>query len=89
MRLHLWDNRTLCEVLEEMREADRKKHYGYLAGLIEEAQSMGNRMEAGLGDIRDIKKISSRKHELKAQLKELEKKVKDAGGSLDEPDSDE
>ena len=79
-QLHLWENRTLCEVLDEMRQCHKTRSYGYLPGLIEELQSMGNRMESGLGDIRDIKKISQRKRELKKEIKTLEKKFKDLGG---------
>ncbi len=68
---HMWLNRTLCDVLEDMRKANENRNYSYLAGLIEEAQSMGNRMEAALGDQKDVEKMQARWHELKDEIKAL------------------
>lgn len=48
-------NRTLCGVLEEMRKAYETRNFSYLPGLIEEAQRMGNRMEAALSDKHDLR----------------------------------
>jgi hypothetical protein len=44
----LRDNRYICSVLEDMRKLNDTRNYGYLEGLIEEAQSYANRMENGL-----------------------------------------
>ena len=41
-------NRTLCDVLQEMRVCNRVRNYSILTSLIEEAQIMGNRMESKL-----------------------------------------
>lgn len=46
-------NRTLCNVLEEMRKLHETRNYCSLLGLIEEAQSMANRMESKLYDMKD------------------------------------
>lgn len=54
--------RTLCDVLHEMRNCHRTRNYSYLMGLIEEAQMMGNRMEAGL-------------HTKKCRIRDLEKEL--------------
>jgi len=55
----------MCEVLEEMRVCNKTRNYSYLLGLIEEVQTMGNRMEAKLEEGKDysyrrkqLKKIS-------------------------------
>ena len=49
-------NRTLCEVLTEMRACYKTRNFASLAGLVEEAQSMGNRMEARIDDIKDVER---------------------------------
>ena len=68
-------NRTLCDVLSEMRKADETKNYSYLGSLIEEAQSMGNRMEAGLQDKGDVLSWTERRQELKKELRKLEQEI--------------
>ena len=96
-----WVNRSLCDVLEEQRtilkklrafelynpSEDKIPHYAYLELLIEEAQSMGNRMEAGLQDKKDLGKMNSEWHELKTQIKDLrrerDKLLKEADIDLD------
>ena len=54
--------RYLCDVLEDMRKADKTKNYSYTAGLIEEAQILATAMEEAL--------------ELKQSRLELTKKMK-------------
>lgn len=61
-------NRHLCTVLDEMRAMYKTRNFASLLGLIEEAQSMGNRMEAALEDQRDIKNMDRRRKKLKTQL---------------------
>lgn len=53
-------NRTMCDVLEEMRKCNKTRNYAQLLGLVEEAQSMANRMEARLMDIKDIDRLEKR-----------------------------
>jgi len=62
-------NRMLCDVLEEMRGCAKTLNFSYLLGLIEEVQTLGNRMEAKLYDIKDFERL----HE---NIKDLEKKKK-------------
>ena len=67
-----WGDRTMCDVLEEMRNASKTKNFSYIDGLIEEAQSMGNRMEAGLERYGNIEAAESEVLRLRAEIKELE-----------------
>ena len=39
-------NRYICTVLDEMRDCVKTSNFSYLSGLIEEAQSLANRMES-------------------------------------------
>lgn len=75
MRNYGYINRTLCDVLSEMRKADETRNYSYIGSLIEEAQSMGNRMEASLHDKSDVKSWTEKREELKKELRKLEQKV--------------
>ena len=62
-------NRTLCDVLQEMRTCYKTRNFSYMNSLLEEAQHMGNRMEAKLYDIKELKYL----HEsIKKAKKELE-----------------
>ena len=72
-------NRLLCDVLDEMRDCTKTLNFSYLLGLIEEAQSLGSRMEAHLHDIndfnrlhKDIKVLEKKKKKLKEEVEELE-----------------
>jgi len=68
-------NRTICGVLDEMRQCNKTHNYAYLESLIEEAQSMANRMEAALWNQKDYKYAREEHKELKAKLKKLRKEV--------------
>ena len=68
--------RTLCEVLDEMRKCHKTHNYSYLLGLIEEAQSMANKMEAALEYGRDIKYLHKEEKELRKRIEELREKAK-------------
>jgi len=65
-------NRTLCDVLEEMRKATTTLNFGHLAGLIEEAQTFSNRMEAALADRQDEKQMHEKLKALNNEVKTLE-----------------
>lgn len=69
-----YPNRLVCSVLEEMRALDKAKNYGSLLGLIEEVQTLVNRMESALSDKRDIKEWSEKRRKLKKEVKKLTKK---------------
>ena len=70
-------NRTLCDVLEEMRQCNKTRNYAPLPGLIEEVQSMANRMEAALYEQKDYeswqKKVKEERRELKRLIRKTNK----------------
>ena len=75
-------NRYLCDVLEEMRVANKTRNYSYLKGLIEEVQHAGNRMEAGLYDkktyfglLEEIKELKTNVSKLKNDRNSLKQQV--------------
>ena len=70
-------NRLLCDVLSEMRECVKTTNFSYLSGLIEEAQSLANRMESNLYDIKDFNRLHTDIKVLKKKKKKLEEKVEE------------
>ena len=70
-------NRLLCAVLDEMRECVKTTNFSYLPGLIEEAQSLGNRMEAHLYDIKDFNRLNKDIKDLKKKKKKLKEEVEE------------
>ena len=68
-------NRYLCDVLNEMRKCVKTLNFSYLLGLIEEAQTLGSRMEAKLFDIKDFDHLHEEIRDLKKKKKKLEKEV--------------
>lgn len=75
-------NRTICDTLEEMRKCYETRNFSYILGLIEEAQTLANRMEAKLYDVREIEnlremisELTEEKDELRKQIKKLDKEV--------------
>lgn len=68
----IYPNRTACDILSEMRTCSEYKNYAPMDSLIEEMQLVANRMEAGLGDKRDMADMLDKKSKLKQQIKELE-----------------
>jgi chaperonin cofactor prefoldin len=67
-------NRTLCQVLDEMRECTKTLNFSYLQGLIEEVQSLANRMESKLYDLKDYEYKMKELKRIKNEIKELEEK---------------
>ena len=82
-------NRTLCNVLDEMRKANKTRNYSGLLGLIEEAQSMGNRMESALYDKGDAESFADKKRRLKVQLRKSEKTLKTVRELVEESGNEE
>ena len=70
-------NRYLCDVLQEMRECTKTLNFSYLLGLIEEAQTLGSRMEAKLFEIKDFDHLHKDIAKLKKQKKKLEDKIEE------------
>ena len=73
-------NRYLCDVLNEMRKCVKTLNFSYLLGLIEEAQTLGNRMEAKLYDIKDFELLHEEIKDLQKKKKKLEEKVEKLEG---------
>ena len=82
----LWLNRTICDVLEEMRRCTKTGNYSYLPGLVEEMQSMANRMEAGLEDVKDINQIKDEWRAWKGVRALMREEKKD--NNIEEEDDD-
>ncbi len=80
-------NRLLCTVLDEMRDCVKTTNFSYLPGLIEEAQSLGNRMEAHLYDIKDFNRLNKDIKALKKKKKKLEEKVEEELSEISEDES--
>jgi cell shape-determining protein MreC len=70
-------NRLLCTVFDEMRECVKTSNFSYLSGLIEEAQSLGNRMESHLYDIKDLNRLHKDIKALKKKKKKLKEEVEE------------
>jgi len=68
-------NRYICDVLEEMRTSVKTLNFAMIPSLIEEVQTMANRMEMALEDMKDLKSMKDEIHEKKEELKKLEKKI--------------
>jgi len=68
-------SRTMCDVLEEMRSAHKTLNFSYLLGLIEEVQSMGNRMEAALSRYKDAGYNDQYYEKKKFELRSLEREI--------------
>ena len=68
-------NRYLCDVFDEMRKTTDPLNFAILLSLIEEAQTMANRMEMALADMKDLKSLKKSIREKKDELKKLEKKL--------------
>ena len=76
-------NRYVCDVLDEMRTSVKTLNFAMIPSLIEEVQTMANRMEMALSDMKDLKalkeEIVDKKEELetlKDEIRKIEKKKK-------------
>ena len=70
-------NRLLCAVFDEMRGCVKTVNFSYLLGLIEEAQTLANRMESRLYDMKDYDHLLDDIRDLRKKKKNLEKIVKE------------
>ena len=68
-------NRYVCDVLTEMRTCMETRNFAILPSLIEETQTMVNRMEMALADMKDLESLKKQIVEKKEELKKLEKKI--------------
>lgn len=68
--------------LEKLDVHSLERYKSVHAMMIEEAQSMVNRMEASLEDGGDVKKMLDKRSELSREIKTLKKKVKELSAEL-------
>lgn len=76
MSWHYYEDRTLCSVLDEMRSCYKSRNFSHLLGLIEEAQTMANRMEAGLAQKSSLQEWDLAWREKRKELKNLDRQIK-------------
>jgi len=74
----MYHNRYACNIVEEMRNCLKTLNFSSMGGLIEEMQTIFNRMEASLETQRcyldlaeDCKKLNKKKKELRKEVKKL------------------
>lgn len=84
-----YPNRTMCSVLDEMRELYKTRNFAGLKGLIEEAQSIANRMESGLEDINDIKKSHDMKKKAEKETRKVTERLNELKILLPKDEQDE
>jgi len=68
-------NRFICDVFDEMRTCVKTVNFSFLLGLIEEAQTIANRMEARLHDMNDHESLLDEIRDLKREKKNLKKTI--------------
>lgn len=68
---YIGPNRYMCDVMGEMRECCKQLNFRPMSALIEEAQILANRMEAGLESRKDISILHEEVHQLKKLRKTL------------------
>ncbi len=68
-------NRYICDVLEEMRTSTKTLNFAMIPSLIEEVQTMANRMEMALADMKDLERLKMSIVEKKEELEKLKKKI--------------
>ena len=73
-------NRFMCTVLDEMRMCVKTLNFAYLLSLIEEVQSMGNRMESKLEDINDWNEYGEQLAKLKKEVRALREEKRELSG---------
>jgi len=72
-----YPNRTVCDILDDMCRCYKSYSFSAMAGLIEELQARGNRMEAALRDKNDVKEWLEKRSKLKQDINDLiQKKAK-------------
>ena len=68
-------SRYICDVLEEMRKCFKALNFAHMKGLIEEAQTLANRMEAALGERKEYLRWHDMAKKEKVDFNKLRKKA--------------
>ena len=69
-------NRMICDVLDELRKCNSTRNYSYMIALVEEAQTLANRMEAALWNQKDVEHTRKEHKRLKEEIKQLKAEKK-------------
>lgn len=69
------NSRYICSVLDEMRNCYKTYNFSIMASLIEEVQTMANRMEAALDDKNTMEYYHDELKRLRKEKKDLEKNI--------------
>lgn len=69
-------NRYLCSVLDDMRKCCETLNFSPMKGLVEEAQILGNRMESGLSDKKNLMEVNEEYRKARKKYKTLQKEIK-------------
>jgi predicted nucleic acid-binding Zn-ribbon protein len=69
-------NRYICDVLEEMRTSVKTLNFAMIPSLIEEVQTMANRMEMALEDMKDLKALKNEIVDKKEELETLKDEIR-------------
>lgn len=85
-----WLSRTMCDSLNELRRMIKELEkmnipIGMMLFLVEEIQSVGNRMETGLQQQKDLLAMDEEWHRLRREIKELRKEKKILSGDKNKP----
>lgn len=64
-------NRTVCDILADLRKCWDTRNFSYLMGTLEELQWACSRMEANLQDVKDVKQLLEERSKLKAEVFKL------------------
>ena len=68
-----YPNRYACQVMDEMRACFKTLNFSPIPGMIEELQSMFNKMESSIEDKSDIKDLVEERSELQKEVNKLRK----------------
>ena len=88
-----YPNRTYCDTLAEMRKLIKttniftyKRTIKIIGALVEECQTYGNRMEAGLEYTSDLNHLHSKRKELRKEVKKLKSQKRELEGKENNAD---
>lgn len=70
-----WPTRTVCSVLNDMRECYKTYNFSAIGSLIEEVQMLVNRMEARLENAHDFEQQRDELRKIKTEIKQKQKEL--------------
>ena len=68
-------SRYICDVIEEMRKCYETRNFAYINGLIEECQTLANRMESKLSENSSVETLHEQIKDLKKVKAKLETEI--------------